>query len=215
MSGAVPMLASSMTCAMSVPADFPEAHYRHAMTLGKKILRVDSAQSLVVIEVRRAGSLARLGHDHVVASHNVTGYVSVEEGLADFYVPLARLAVDEPALRAEAGFGTHPSPDDIEGTRHNMLVKTLDVEHFPFAVIHATWADANRRTLKVSITLHGVTRTYEVPAQMKTVQNGIVVDGKMSFNQTEFGITPLSILGGAIQVQDKVDLRFHIFAQDK
>jgi len=37
----------------------------------------------------------------------------------------------------------------------------------------------------------------------------------MSLNQTDFGITPLSVLGGAIQVQDKLDLRFHIVAQDK
>jgi hypothetical protein len=35
----------------------------------------------------------------------------------------------------------------------------------------------------------------------------------MSFNQSDFGITPLSILGGAIRVQDSVDLRFNILAQ--
>jgi len=47
------------------PADFPEAHYRQARESGKKILSVDSAQSLVVIEVHRAGPVAWLGHDHV------------------------------------------------------------------------------------------------------------------------------------------------------
>ncbi|MBI5626917.1 MAG: YceI family protein [Nitrosomonadales bacterium] len=208
--GIPPQIPAEITHA---PAGFPEAHYLHAKALGKKILHVDSAQSLVVIEVHRAGTLARLGHDHVVASHNVSGYVSAEEGLADFYVPLEQLAVDEPGLRTDAGFDTQPSPEAIEGTRNNMLINTLDSEHFPYALIHATWADASHRTLNVSITLHGMTRTYEVPAQTETVRDGIVVDGKMSFNQTDFGITPLSVLGGAIQVQDKLDLRFHIVAQ--
>src|SRR5476649_840432 len=32
-------------------------------------LRIDSAQSLIAITVRRGGMLARLGHDHLVASH--------------------------------------------------------------------------------------------------------------------------------------------------
>lgn len=196
------------------PADFPEAHYRQAAALGKKILRVDSAQSLVVIEVHRAGLLARLGHDHVVASHNVSGYISMSEGLSDLYVPLEQLVVDEPELRNEAGFDTQPSQQDIEGTRRNMLNKTLDSGHFPYALIHVIRADANRPALNVSITLHGMTRTYEIPSQIKTVWGGIGVDGKISFNQTDFGITPLSVLGGAFQVQDRLDLRFHILARN-
>lgn len=208
--GIPPLIPPEVTRA---PAGFPEAHYLQAKSQGKKILRVDSAQSLVVIEVRRAGTLARLGHDHVVASHNVSGYVSAEEGVADFYVPLEQLAVDEPGLRTEAGFDTQPSPEAIEGTRNNMLTTTLDAGHYPFALIHATWADAERRALNVSITLHGMTRSFEVPVQTETIRDGIVVNGKMSFNQTDFGITPFSVLGGAIQVQDKLDLRFHILAQ--
>lgn len=195
------------------PADFPEAHYRQAMAQGKNILRVDSARSLVVIQVYRAGTLARLGHDHIVASHHVSGFVSLEEGLADVYVQLEQLVVDEPGLRTEAGLETQPSPESIEGTRSNMLTKTLDSGQFPYALIHATRADVNHRTLNVSIKLHGVTRSFDVPVQVENIRNGIVVDGKMSFNQTDFGITPFSVLGGAIQVQDRVDLRFRIVAQ--
>jgi len=56
----------------------------------------------------------------------------VEEGLADFYVPLEQLVVDEPGLRTEAGFDTQPSPEAIEGTRRNMLTNTLDAETFSF-----------------------------------------------------------------------------------
>lgn len=195
------------------PADFPEAYYRKAAELGKKILRVDSKQSLVVIEVHRAGAFARLGHDHVVASHNVSGYALMAEGLADLYVPLEQLVVDEPKLRTEAGFDTQPSQEDITGTRRNMLEKTLDSGHFPYALIHVARADADRPAVNVSITLHGMKRSYEVPAQIETVAGGIAVSGKMSFNQTDFGITPISILGGVLQVQDKLDLRFHILAQ--
>jgi hypothetical protein len=196
------------------PADFPEDNYHRARGLGKDILRVDTAQSLVVIEVHRAGAFARLGHDHVVTSHNLSGYVSMAKGQADLLVPLEQLVVDEPELRTEAGFKTQPSQEDIEATRRNMQKKTLDSKRFPYALIHVTRLDTNRPELKVSITVHGITRSYEVQAQIEAVPNGITIDGKMSFNQTDFGITPLSVLGGAIQVQDKLDLRYHILAQN-
>ena len=197
------------------PTDFPEGYYREALAQGKPVFRVDSRESLVVIEVRRSGSLARLGHDHVVASHEVGGYVAPDEGRADLVVALARLAVDEPALRAEAGFDTQPTESDIEGTRANMLEKVLEAEKFPFALIGVSGANTGRGdvTLNVAITLHGGTRTLQVPAEIEADAEKMSVTGRFSFEQTDFGITPYSLLGGVIAVQNRVDLRFRIIAR--
>jgi hypothetical protein len=198
-----------------LPADFPEGHYREALARGRPVFRVDPAESLVVIEVRRAGSLARLGHDHVVASHEVEGFIAPDEGRADLYVALARMAVDEAPLRAEAGFATQPTESDIEGTRDNMLAKVLEAERFPFAVIRVSGADAKQRsaTLDVAITLHGATRTLQAPAQIDADATQMSVAGRLGFDQTDFGITPYSLLGGAIAVQNRVELRFRIRAR--
>jgi hypothetical protein len=196
------------------PSEFPQARYRQAEALGKKVLKISPELSVITIEVRRAGSLARLGHDHIVASHDIHGYVMPEEGLTDLFVPLARLAVDESGLRAEAKLDTQPTPEAIEGTRNNMLTKVLEVDRFPFALIHASRIDPASSILRISISLHGVTRSYDVPVRIGLLKTGISVDGSMSFSQTEFGITPFSILGGAIQVQDQMKMRFHIEAHE-
>ena len=197
------------------PAEFPEAYYLQALKQGKPVFRVDSRESLVVIEVRRSGSLARLGNDHVVASREVVGYVAPDEGRADLYVALARMQVDEPALRAEAGFDTQPSESDIEGTRANMLEKVLEADKFPFALIGVSGANARRGdvALSVTITLHGSTRTLQVPAKIEADADGMSVAGRFSFEQTDFGITPYSLLGGAIAVRNGVELRFRIIAR--
>ena len=197
------------------PAEFPEAYYLQALKQGKPVFRVDSRESLVVIEVRRSGSLARLGHDHVVASHEIVGYAAPDEGRADLYVALARMQVDEAALRKEAGFDTQPSESDIEGTRANMLEKVLEADKFPFALIGVREANARRGdvTLSVAITLHGSTRTLQVPARIDADADGMSMTGRLSFEQTEFGITPYSLLGGAIAVQNRIDLRFRIIAR--
>ena len=195
------------------PAEFPEAYYQNAARAGKPVYRVDPAQSLVVVEVRRGGSLARLGHDHVVASHEVTGYVAPGEGRADLFIALARLAVDEPGLRKEAGFDTQPTESDIEGTRSNMLGHVLEADKYPYAVIAVTGADAKAKTLDVALTLHGQTRSFQVPAEVEADDRAIAVSGKLAFNQSDFGITPYALLGGAIAVKDGLALRFRIQAK--
>src|SRR5437773_1951717 len=215
LAGCAPPLREPAPAPAGPPADFPEGYYREAAAQGKPVFRVDSRESLVAIEVRRAGSLARLGHDHVVASHEVGGYVAPDEGRADLYVALARLAVDEEALRAGAGFDTQPTESDIEGTRANMLGKVLEAEKFPFALIRVSGADASQRdvTLSVAITLHGSTRTLQAPARIDADAGEMSVTGRFSFDQTDFGITPYSLLGGAIAVKNRVELRFRIRAR--
>ena len=199
----------------SAPEGFPRSAYEQAMAQGKPVYRVQAANSLVAITVRRGGALARFGHDHVVASHAVEGYVSPQEGRADLYVPLNELTVDESALRAEAGLDTQPSAADIAGTRSNMLGKVLETQTYPYALIRVTGLDKNQMgmRLSVAITLHGVTRTFETAAQIATEGEGMNVSGLIEFNQSDFGIVPFSVFGGALQVQDHLSLRFKIHAR--
>ena len=155
----------------------------------------------------------RLGHDHVVASHDLRGYVAPDEGRADLYVRLDALVVDEPDLRARAAFDTQPSEAAIAGTRENMLAQ-LNAEEHPYALIHAqmTDGDANGPQVSVSITVNGITREARTPMQIENADARLDVSGRMSLAQSDFGIAPLSILGGALQVQDRVELRFVIRA---
>ncbi len=196
------------------PAHFPEQEYGQAAAHGKAVYRVDPASSSVVIEVYRDGPLARLGHDHVVASHATQGYVLPDAGRADLYVALDRLAVDEPVLRAEAGFDTQPSPEDIAGTRRNMLGSVLDAARYPFVLVHVMNVDVSgsSRMAQVSITLRGATRDMDVPLNVQTTADEVDVSGRIVLRQTDFGIVPLSVLGGAVQVKDAIDLRFRIHA---
>ncbi|MDM0112724.1 YceI family protein [Variovorax sp. J22R133] len=204
----------SRLAASQVPEGFPLQAYQQAVAQGKTVLRIDPAQSLVTITARRGGSLARFGHDHIVASRAVQGYVSPGEGRANLFVPLADLTVDEPALRAEAGFDTQPGANDIEGTRSNMLDKVLEVQRFPFALVEVSGMEAAPAgsVLKVAITLHGVRRTLDVPVQVDSQPDGMRVSGMFELNQSDFDIVPFSILGGAVQVQDRLGMRFAIRA---
>lgn len=195
---------------IAAPADFPTAWYDAAAARGEALLRIDAATSLVEIEVRRGGSMARFGHDHIVASHNVQGLVAPKAGRADLFVALEELTVDEPDLRLAAGLTTEPSAEAIAGTRRNMLDKVLESQLFPHVLISVRQLDAG--TLHVELRLHGVRRGWDIPARIDNGADGMQVSGQLQFLQSDFGITPFSVLGGALQVQDALTLRFKIHA---
>jgi hypothetical protein len=196
------------------PAGLSDAYYIDAAQRGMPVYAVDPALSLVVIEVRRAGTLAQLGHDHVVASHDARGYVAPAAGRADLYVRLDRLAVDERDLRAEAHFDSQPPEEAIAGTRENMLRK-LDADAHPYAIIgvRGVDTDASGSWINATLALNGTERAMRIPAQIVLTTAELNVTGGVTVQQTSFGITPYSILAGALQVQDEVSIRFRIHAR--
>lgn len=201
------------------PAGFPIDVYRRAAAGGEAVFRLDPQRSRFVVRVYRAGALARFGHDHVVVSRDVHGYVlwagDAAARRADLYAPLASLSVDEPALRAEAGFDTQPSQQDIEGTRHNMLDKVLDAGTYPFVRLHLTprGAQALPTMVDAAITLHGTTRSVPVAVRIDAPSaDALYARGRFSVKQTDLGLTPYSLFGGALRVADRLDVEFELTA---
>lgn len=203
-------------CAQAPPpptspqAAMDESFYHQALRQKREVFAIDPAASLIAITVRKGGAFARFGHDHVVASHGVTGFVSLAAGRADFQFRADELTVDEAPLRREAGFDADLDANAIAGTRTNMLKKVLEAERYPLVILRALRGDGDALTL--SITLHGVTRTVSVPALIEHEGGSVTARGAFQIKQTDFGITPMSLLGGALAVQDTLDLRFKLVA---
>jgi polyisoprenoid-binding protein YceI len=193
-------------------ADNAAAWYRQAAAAGTKVMAIDPAQSLIAVTVRRGGPLARLGHDHVVASRGITGFAAPGQGRADFSFRLDQMTIDEPALRREAGLDTQPSDEAIAGTRANMLGRVLEADRFPQVALQARQAPGEA-ALRLTITLHGTTRTVMAPARIEAGADSVAASGALQLRQSDFGITPMSVMGGAMTVLDTLELRFRIVAR--
>ncbi|MEM8517031.1 hypothetical protein RCH05_001557 [Janthinobacterium sp. CAN_S7] len=182
----------------------------------KGVLHIVPQQSLLTITVRRGGALARLGHDHVIASRNLQGVVAPALGRAQFQFRLDEMSVDEEGLRQAAGLTTTPSADAIAGTRHNMLVRVLEAERYPWVRIEARRTD-DKEMLEADITVHGVTRTVQLPVRIEEAADGrgLQASGSLLLKQSDFGIVPFAILGGAMAVQDQMELAFRISARQE
>jgi polyisoprenoid-binding protein YceI len=200
------------SAAALAPAAVPDDPLATLAAHGPTLLQIDPQRSLIAVTVRRGGSFARFGHDHVIASRTLSGQVDLARASADFQFRLDQMTVDEPELRRVAGLDTQPAADAIAGTRHNMLVKVLDAEHYPLVQIHAERPTAGQ-PLQAAITLHGVTRPQPLMATLSAADGELTVDGRLTLRQTDFGLVPYSIMGGALAVQDQMELRFTIVAR--
>lgn len=201
----------------TVPAGFPTEFYTQALAQGEAVYRLEPERSEIVVRVYRGGSLGRFGHDHVVASRDVRGFVLLArrgvDARADLYLPLDSLNVDEPARRAKAGFDTQPTQSDIDGTRRNMMDKVLEAQRYPFVTLHLTPAQGEPPQMKLNaaLTMHGTTRTFPVEVEIDTASAGTLeARGRFTINQTDFGMTPYALFGGALRVEDKLDVDFDL-----
>lgn len=170
-------------------------------------------QSLVTVLVRRGGALARLGHDHVVASHALTGDVSLGRRRARLTIPLDSLTVDEPALRQAAGLDPTVSGEAIQGTRRNMQAHVLQTTHYPQVTVQVQCERDAFRHCHVEVDLHGTRHAYLIPMAVEVTSDRLQASGFLVLKQSDYGIVPFSVLGGALRVEDPVEISFRIVAE--
>jgi polyisoprenoid-binding protein YceI len=181
---------------------------------------IDKQNSLVRVYVYRAGLLTFLGHDHLVSTAAMDGGLLYTpppslDAIFKLTVPVAALVVDDPQQRKLVGgrFSGAVPAEARSGTRRNMLSdRVLAAEKYPEITINGHWirGTASHGNVAATIGLHGVQREFIVPVDIQMQNSRLLAKGEFHLSQTEFDITPLSILGGVLKVADGVDVRFSL-----
>ena len=189
---------------------------------GAAAYSIDSAQSELRLLVYRAGPMARLGHNHVILNHAVGGWVDAagrpESASFSLYVPVADFIVDDARARSEEGqdFSAEVPDEAKSGTRRNMLSgAVLDAERFPVITLtSAGIARAPEGNLVATLTVGvaGHESILAVPFTVEISADRIAAAGSVVLRQSELGLTPLSVMLGALRVQDDITVKFRFVA---
>ena len=191
---------------------------------GATIYEVNPQASVVHILVYRGGTLSRLGHNHVMSVQGLRGRIWSHPTLAksgmSLSFPVAQLLVDDPAARRAAGSDFPPEipQSDRDGTRRNMLrEETLDAEHYPEVTLTSVNISGTLPQPKVTLkmTIRNAQQDVVVVPVVKTEGARITVSGEFDILQTAFGIKPFSAALGALEVQDRLHVKFSVVAEKK
>jgi hypothetical protein len=203
------------------PPPPPPPRPEHGPPVGAVLHDIVPGRSHVTLYVRRAGPLARLGHDHVVTSDQAAGYAWLgrEQRQSGFELrlPVASFVVDDPDARAAAGtdFAGDVPIEAREATYRNLLrPEVLDAARYPEIVVRCeglsgTW---EKPVATVQVTLKDTARLIDVPLGLQRSDRTLEAEGSFRIRQTDFGLTPFSVAGGAVQVADEVEIRFAVVA---
>jgi len=153
---------------------------------------------------------------------DLTGQIHVaaerQESSFELLIDVTKLTVDAAALRQRYGdaFASIPSEEDIAGTRRNMLGPTLlDATAYPYVRVAGRlgpWVgDGNAAEIEIAIKNTLARRT--VPIDLRMDDRTLTVSGALTLDHSELGLTPFSVLLGALRVAETMEIRFSLTAR--
>ncbi len=179
--------------------------------------RIDSSKSELRVLVYRAGALASFGHNHVIVNRAVSGSVQIAATLSSssfsFSVPVADFIVDDAQSRLQEG-GDFPGdiPEDAKsGTYHNLLsAALLNAARFPAITVKSMSITSTQGALSAALTINiaGHESSVHAPFTLESDSHRLTAAGSLELKQTAIGLTPYSLMLGALQVQDAMLLKF-------
>lgn len=161
---------------------------------------VDAAHSSITVKVEKSGLFSAFAHNHTIHAPIASCHLDTEKHTATLTFNAKDMKViDEGVKDSERA--------DIEQTMKSD--KVLDVQRFPeirFVSTSITPQDGGRFQVRGDLTLHGSTHAVEFPIAFSKNR----YTGSVKLKQTDLGITPVSIAGGAIKVKDEIEVVFEI-----
>jgi polyisoprenoid-binding protein YceI len=161
---------------------------------------IDTGKSVMTVRVYKAGLFSALGHDHEIAAPIAGGTVDTAAHHVELHIHASSLRVHDRNV-------SEKDRDEIQKTMLGSDV--LDVEHYADIVFRsgsAKPAGPGAWSVRGDLRLHGQTRPVTVEVREK---RGHYV-GTSRFKQTDFGIKPVKVAGGTIQVKDEIRIEFDI-----
>ena len=185
------------------------------------VFAIDAERTDIHWRIYRAGPMARFGHSHVISVGALEGAVSLAEDASqssfELEFPVAGLIIDDPELRNLYGeeFSTVPSAEDIEGTRENMLTEAvLDGERFlSIRVSGSNWTGPGEASIDLAIEILGRTIELTLPTEVVVDGDSLVASGSFTLGHEALGMTPFSVMMGAVQVGEDMDFVYEIHAE--
>lgn len=164
---------------------------------------IDTSKSVVTVQVKKAGLLSAFGHDHEIAAPIAGGAVDPTGHRVELHFNSSTLRVNDHGI----------SDKDRADIQDTMLgAEVLDTQRYPEIVFRSTRAEPGSEgiwNVYGDLTLHGQTRP--VSAEVRDNGEGHYT-GAVRLRQSEFGITPVKIAGGAVRVKDEIRIEFDIQA---
>jgi polyisoprenoid-binding protein YceI len=175
---------------------------------------IDSDMSRFTVRVFASGLLSALGHSPTLAVRDFTGQAEFAPG-----------SLDAAALHIKIKAGSLNVTDNVSDKDRREIERTmnqevLETERYPEILFDSSKVSASKVSdgqylinLVGDLSLHGVTNSEPLSAQVALIGDTLRAHGEFSLSQTSYGIRPVSIAGGSLKLKDELKCSFDILAR--
>jgi polyisoprenoid-binding protein YceI len=172
---------------------------------------VDARASRFTVQAFATGMLSAMGHNPRIGIRTFTGEV-------DFDVEAAQASGFRLSMKANSlGVLDDISDKDRREIERMMNEQVLESSKYPDIVYEAPTVSVKQiegnlysAMLIGTLSFHAVTRNQSIPARIAAFDEMIRASGEFTLNQSEYGIKPISVAGGAMKVKDELKFSFEM-----
>jgi polyisoprenoid-binding protein YceI len=177
---------------------------------------INAMVSSFTVQAFASGLLSAFGHNPKIAIRDLTGTINfdpehVEKSTMHLVVRANSLSVAD-----------NISDKDRRDIETEMREKVLEIAKYPEIIFDVPSVTVNKAdngqvnvALNGQLNLHGVTRSQKISATLVVAGDMLRAFGEFSLRQTDYGIKPVSAVGGGLKVRDEVKFTFDIVARQQ
>ena len=175
---------------------------------------IDAGMSRFTVRAFATGLFSAMGHNPTIAIRDFSGDAEFSPETPDQASLHLKIRADSLAVTDDV------SERDRREMEYTMNESVLETSRFPEIVYESSTVSANpandgryQMTLRGNLTLHGVTKTQAVPAQVSIMGDMLRANGEFTVRQTAYGIKLVSVAGGTLKLMDDLKCVFEIVAR--
>jgi len=177
--------------------------------------RIDTAKSTFMVHANRTGPLWFKGHSHRIAVRDFSGEASLTPNVLN---PASLLMTVRAASLEETDPVFTPVQKEIINKELDEIV--LESAKYPEISFKSTAVTASLLRagssdvkIKGDLTLHGVTRSIEIPATVSVDGNTMRASGRFEIDRKDFNIKATNAFYGLVRVKHDLKFEFDIVAK--
>jgi polyisoprenoid-binding protein YceI len=175
---------------------------------------IDPDMSRFTVKAFASGMLSAFGHSPTLAVRGFTGQAEFSPDSLDAGALHMKIKADSLNVTDNV---SEKDRREIESTMNQQVLETAQ---YPEIVFESSKVSASkvgdsqfRVNMSGNLSLHGVTKSQPVSAQIVLVGDTLRAHGEFSLQQTDYGIKPVSIGGGSLKIKDELKCAFDILAR--
>lgn len=170
--------------------------------------------SQFTVQVFAGGVLSAFGHSPTIVIHDFSAVVQLN--MEDLSKSSLKVAInpESSAVRDDV------SDKDRREIERTMKQEILETSKYPEIVYDCSSFAVSKSgegqysvTCNGDLTLHGITRSKSVAARVAVSEDSLRAFGNFSILQSDYGLKPITIAGGALKVKDELKFSFNILAR--